>query len=64
MFTANRIYPGQLFVQKKEICSCQLKYVSKLYAVIVKLCQLMIEKKSFEEIPLVYFSRILSGFFD
>ena len=24
----------------------------------------MIEKKSFEEIPLVYFSRILSGFFD
>ena len=33
-------------------------------AVIVKLPQLMIEKKSFEEIPLVYVSRILSGFFD
>ena len=35
-----------------------------LYAVIVKLCKLMIEKKSFEEIPLVYASRIPSGFFD
>ena len=35
-----------------------------LYAVIVKLFQLMIEKKSFEEISLVYASRIPSGFFD
>ena len=35
-----------------------------LYAVIVKLFQLMIEKKSFEEISLVYVSRIPSGFFD
>ena len=35
-----------------------------LYAVIVKLFQLMIEKKSFEEISLVYVSRIASGFFD
>ena len=40
-----------------------LKSVPKLYAVIVKLCQLMIEKKSFEKIPLVCVSRILSGFF-
>ena len=31
-----------------------LKSVPKLYAVIVKFCQLMMEKKSFEEISLVY----------
>ena len=40
-----------------------LKFVPILYAVIVKLFQLMIEKKSFKEISLVNVSRIPSGFF-
>ena len=42
----------------------KLKAVPKLFAVIVKLCQLMIEIKLFREICLVYVSCIPSGFFD
>ena len=48
----------------KLLDSYILKSVPILYAVIVKLSQLMIEKKSFEEISLVYVSCIPSGFFD
>ena len=48
----------------KVECWTLLKSVPILYAVIVKLFQLMIEKKLFEEISLVYVSRIPSRFFD